>query len=338
MKDQEYKLLSIDHLLSKTENNEPLTREELIHLLSFPPDSPESFRIMGRAGMISREVVSCRAEIHGQLALDLAPCVCGCKFCSFARENRIFSQETRISPEDAVGYAMQFARQGVNALYVMTTAQYPFGRFIEISQEIRNKLDPGVIMVANVPDQSLERARRIKDAGYSGVYHALRMREGQDTLIPPEKRKQSIRNFQEAGLKVGTCVEPVGPEHSNEEIARAILFAASINPAFSGAARRIEIPGTEIAKRGMISELRMAQIVAVTRLGTPRSVKGFCTHEPCTLGAVAGANLFWAETGSNPRDVQEKTEKGRGLSPAECRTIYSESEWKILNGPSVYFS
>ena len=42
------------------------------------------------------------------------------------------------------------------------------------------------------------------------------------------------------------------------------------------------------ASRGMISELRMAQIVAVTRLGVPRTVMGNCTHEPCTLGGLAG--------------------------------------------------
>ena len=125
-------------------------------------------------------------------------------------------------------------------------------------------------------------------------------------------RIKSIQNFQEAGFKVGTCVEPVGPEHSNEELADTILFIASINPAFSGAARRIPIPGNGIEKRGMISELRMAQIVAVTRLGMLRLVTGNCTHESCTLGGLAGANLFWAKVGANHRDTQEKTEEGRG--------------------------
>lgn len=183
----------------------------------------------------------------------------------------------------------------------------------------------------------VERAGRIKDAGYAGVYHALRLREGRDTGIPPEKRMESMRNFKEAGLKVGTCVEPIGPEHTIEELVQAILLAASIEPVFSGAARRIEIPGTEMAKRGMISELRMAQIVAASILGTPRTVKGFCTHEPCTLAALAGANLFWAESGSNPRDTREKTEQGRGLDVEACARIYRESEWDTREGPSAYF-
>ena len=133
-------------------------------------------------------------------------------------------------------------------------------------------------------------------------------------------------------------MEPVGPEHTHEELADMILYTASINPAYSGAARRISIPGTQIAEKGMISELRMAQIVAVTRLGMPRSVPGNCTHEPCTLGAVAGANLFWAEAGANPRDVEKKTEEGRGETVLDCKIIFSEAGWDIREGPSRYYN
>jgi biotin synthase len=116
-----------------------------------------------------------------------------------------------------------------------------------------------------------------------------------------------------------------------------IAFTASFNPSYSGAARRIPIPGTAIADRGVISELRMAQIVAVTRLGMPRSVMGNCTHEPCTLGAISGANLFWAEIGANPRDTEEHTEEGRGQTVEGCRTIFRESNWDVWRGPSRYY-
>ena len=117
-----------------------------------------------------------------------------------------------------------------------------------------------------------------------------------------------------------------------------ILYTASIKPVYSGAARRIPIPGTEMAKGGTVTELRMAQIVAVTRLGMPRTVLGNCTHEPCTLGGLAGANLFWAEVGANPRDIEEKTEEGRGETVKSCRTIFSECGWNVLEGTSRYYS
>lgn len=323
--------------VTKAGGGDLLNREDIIRLLEMPPDSESSLMVMAEANRISKILTDDRAEVHGQLALNVGPCPCNCAFCSFAQKNGIFKDERRISPELAVAYASQLEREGANAIYVMTTARYPLDLFLDISRDIRGNLSPQTVMIANVGDQSVADARRIRDAGYAGVYHALRLREGVDTGLSPANRKASIANFQEAGLDVGTCVEPVGLEHTNEELADMILFTASFHPAFSGAARRIPIPGTPLGERGMISEVRMAQIVAVTRLAMPRSVRGNCTHEPCTLGGLAGANLFWAEVGANPRDVKEKTEEGRGDTVAECRKMFRECGWGLLEGPSRYF-
>ncbi len=329
--------MQIDELLKKSQNGEPFSTEELVQMLRYAPDSPESYRIMAASNRISKELSGNRAEVHAQFALNLAPCACNCAFCSFAQKNGVFTRETRISPEEAVAQARQFEQDGASAVFVMTTAFYPFELFLEISREVRRNLKPQTVLVANIGDQPPQNARQVKDAGFTGVYHAVRLREGSDTGIPSRRRKASIKNFLEAGLSVGTCVEPVGPEHTNEEIAEMILFTGSFNPAYSGAARRIPIPGTDMARLGMISELRMAQIVAVTRLGVPRSVTGNCTHEPCTLGAVAGANLFWAESGANPRDTRERTEEGRGETVRSCRILFQESGWELLEGPSRFY-
>jgi biotin synthase len=329
--------MNFDDLIRKARDGEIFTKGELVQMLGYPSDSPESYQLMGEANRISKDLTGNKAEVHAQLALNIGPCPSNCAFCSFAEVNGVFKDETRLTPEQAVAYAKQFEADGANAIFVMATAHYPFEQFIEISQEIRRHLQPETIMIANVGDQSLKRAQVVKQAGFTGVYHALRLREGIDTQLSPRTREESIRNFQEAGLRVGTCVEPVGPEHSNEELADAILFTGSLEAAFSGAARRIAIRGTELKKRGMITELRMAQIVAVTRLGVPRTVMGNCTHEPCTLGAVAGANLFWAEVGANPRDVKERTEEGRGETVADCRALFCESGWDLLTGPSRYY-
>jgi len=324
-------------LRRKSQDGEQLSRDELSYLLSLPPDAPESYLVMAEANRISKELTDNSAEVHSQMALNLAPCSCNCAFCSFAQKNGIFTKESRLTVEQAVAYTRQFEKDGANAVFLMTTAQYPFGLFLEMSQEIRRNLDAKTVLIANIGDQSCANAQKLKESGYSGVYHALRLREGTDSGLSPERRKDSIRNFQEAGLKVGTCVEPVGPEHTSEELADMILFTASFNPSYSGAARRIPIPGTEISRRGTISELRMAQVVAITRLGMPRTVIGNCTHEPCTLGGLAGANLFWAEVGANPRDTTEKTEEGRGETVDTCRALFHESGWDCYEGPSRYY-
>lgn len=329
--------MDIRDLIKRSRNAEPFEKKELIWMLGLDPTSLDVYLIMAEANRIAREVSQGQAEVHAQFAMNLAPCSCDCRFCSFASVNGIFEKSSEISVAEAVQKALRFEADGANAIFLMATANYSFGKFVEISQEVRKVLKPEMMMVANVGDQSLREAKKLRDVGFQGVYHALRLREGVDTGITPEKRKKSIRNFQDAGLLVGTCIEPVGPDHTDEELAAMILYTASLKPAYSGAARRITIPGGVMAKTGMITELRMAQIVAVTRLAMPRSTKGNCTHEPCTIGALAGANLFWAEVGANPRDVTENTEEGRGGTVGHCRKLFQEADWGTLDGPSVFY-
>jgi biotin synthase len=329
--------MNMNEIIKKSRAGDVLSRDDMIYLLGLSPDSSETYMVMAEANRIAKELSDGKAEVHAQFAVNLGPCICECLFCSFAKINGVFKTATELTPEQAVAYARQFETDGANAVFMMSTGYYPFELFLEISREVRNNLKPETTLIANIGDQSLKNAEKLKQAGFAGVYHALRLREGIDTGLSAEKRKQSIFNFKEAGLEVGTCVEPVGPEHTNQELAEMIEFTASFNPSFSGAARRIPIPGTPMAGRGIISELRMAQIVAVTRLSMPRTVTGNCTHEPCTLGAIAGANLFWAEVGANPRDVEARTEEGRGETVMDCRSIFQESNWDVWCGPSRYY-
>jgi len=73
-------------------------------------------------------------------------------------------------------------------------------------------------------------------------------------------------------------------------------------------------------------------------MGEGREPIGKCTHEPNILGATAGSNLFWAEVGSNPRDTEADTEKGRGLDVRSCIKIFEEADFDVLQGPSVIYS
>ena len=75
-----------------------LTKSELVQMLSYPADSPETFRVMAEANRLSKELTQNQAEVHAQLALNLAPCPGNCHFCSFAQSNGIFKEETRLSP------------------------------------------------------------------------------------------------------------------------------------------------------------------------------------------------------------------------------------------------
>jgi len=91
--------------------------------------------------------------------------------------------------------------------------------------------------------------------------------------------------------------------------------------------RRINFAGSPMAALGMISELEMARMVAVSRLVMGDVPRAHCTHEPHSASLLAGANLFFPEVGASPRDGQADTGKGRGHSLAQCRQMQQEMGW-----------
>jgi biotin synthase len=275
--------------------------------------------------------------VHAQIGLNLSPCPNNCSFCAFAAKNGVFKDTKELSIEEIVPLALRAEADGANALFLMTTHDYPFAKYIEISKDVRKRLRPGTVMIANIGDFGYKEGKRLNEAGYTGIYHAVRMGEGRETKIDPQVRLNTIRAAQKAGLLIGTCVEPVGPEHSIEEIADKILIGRDMEPCYSGAMRRISIPGSDLEQHGMISEYRLAFLVAVVRLAMGRDLAGNCTHEPNLLGPVAGANLLWAEVGTNPRDTEVETSGGRGMDVKSCMKILREADFDMLHGPSVIY-
>ena len=71
-------------------------------------------------------------------------------------------------------------------------------------------------------------AVQLKEAGFDGAYHIVRLREGTDTQIPREKRIATLDAITKAGLDLYYCVEPIGPEHTYEELVDEMLRARNI--------------------------------------------------------------------------------------------------------------
>ncbi len=315
-----------------------LKAEEIAGLFKVPLFTDESALICAASRRKSKQASGGLAEVHAQVGLNIAPCPKNCAFCSFAANNKVFREYHELSTDEAASRARQFERDGANAVYLMTTGDDTFDKFIEISRAVRNNLRPETTLVANIGDFSQGQAGRLKDAGFSGIYHAVRLGEGTDTSIPVETRLQTFRHAAEAGLLLGTCLEPVGNEHTIEELVEKTIITRDAHPVYSGAARRIPLPGTAMGSFGIVSEAKMAHILAVVRLALGYAVRGNCTHEPNVIGAAAGANLLWAESGSNPRDVEKETEQKRGMTVKDCKHIFEEAEWEVLSGPSKFFT
>ena len=328
---------TVREIIKKALNGDLITREEIVRLFSVPLLSEESFYLQHAAREMSGKASGGFAEIHAQVGLNSGPCSKNCAFCSFAASNGIFREQHELEIDEIIKKCLDFEKDGANAIFLMSTAAFDFAKYIKTAKEVRKSLQPETVMVANTGDFDYHQAVALKEAGFAGVYHAVRLGEGRVTALSVQQRLKTFKAVRKAGLLLGTCVEPVGPEHSVEELVEMTLLTRNYQPVFSGAARRIGIPSTDLTKKGMVSEAKMAHILAVVRLAMGYQCAGNCTHEPNVLGAASGANLFWAEAGSNPRDNRNNTEAGRGFSVAKCKEMFREAEWQILEGPSVMF-
>lgn len=316
---------AIEEVLSKGRDGAGLERDEALALVHLPLESRETYALMESANALSRQQFGRKGERHFHIGLNVEPCPMDCLFCSLTRKAGLFTEKYEFPLEEVVAWAKQGEAEGADALNLMSTGTYPFSRLLEIGRRLSREVK--VPLVANARDINHSEGEQLLDAGFVGFYHAVRLGEGTDTPFDPQRRIQTIRVLNDVGLKWMNCVEPVGPEHSAEEIVDLMLLARQEKATYSGIMRRINFPGSPKEPLGMISERRMAQLVAVSRLVMGTTVKAHCTHEPHSLSLVAGANLFFPEVGSSPRDGQADTGKGRGNSTERCGALLREMEW-----------
>lgn len=322
-------------IINKALDGGLLTKQEIVALLSVENLSPEAFAIQQAGRAFTSQLCNGEAEVHAHIGLDAAPCPNDCKFCSFAASNKIFRTHEVLPLEKVIAEALAMEEAGTNALYLVTTVHYGEEKFLETAKAVRAALRTDIPLIANVPDFDEEYARELVRIGIAGVYHVVRLGEGVHTRCKVETRLETMKAAKSAGLVLGNCIDPIGPEHTPEEIADLILLARDFEVGFSGAMRRNTVPGTVFEQHGNISYGRLATYAGATALATGPSIRGNCTHEPSQLCGQAGANIMWAERGTSPRDVE--TETTRGLSVAQVKEIYFDTDWKVRTGASQFY-
>ena len=315
----------IADILTKGGDNQGIKREEALTLMGLELHSRETYALMETATRLSRKHYNGKGENHLHIGINVAPCPLNCAFCSLAESASIFTERTEFPEADIMEWARLAESQSADALNVMTTGTYSFERLLEIGNMLKKKV--ATPLVANTRDINHREGEKLLDAGFDGAYHAVRLGEGIVTPLRVEKRIRTITVLNDVGLHWMNCVEPVGPEHSKEEIVNLMFLAKDYGATYSGVMRRINFPGSPMEKYGMISELEMARMVAVSRLVMGNGPKAHCTHEPNTASLIAGANLFFPEVGASPRDGAADTAKGRGTGITDCKTMQMEMGW-----------
>ncbi|HBQ86134.1 MAG TPA: radical SAM protein [Syntrophomonas sp.] len=321
-------------IVEKAMEGKGLDAQEIGYLYGLDTFSKDSFYVQWAGRELSMQASGGIAEIHAQIGLNGTVCPKNCQFCSFAACNKVRQGVLEMPLQDVLDYARAYEEEGANLILLLTTANFKFEKLLEIAGEVRNVISPEMPLLANTGDFDLAQAKMLKEAGINGVYHAVRMGEGVVTGIPVETRMATIKAAQEAGLKLCTCVEPVGPEHTVEELVEKTLISINMHPVFSGVGGRIAVPGTKLEKYGMLSSSRLALFDAIYRLAAGVESPLNCSGHS-SVAANAGANIAWAEVGTNPRDLVEKTEKGgRGQSMEELRKLFKRTDWELRKGPS----
>lgn len=315
----------VEDILKKGESLAGLNEEEAGDLLRLELGSKEVYALMETANRISRAQFKGKGENHLHIGVNVEPCPFNCRFCSLTEKAGIFTERIEFAERDIISWARLAESRNADALNIMTTGTYSFDRLLDIARLLRKEVS--IPLVANTRDITHREGEKLLEAGFVGAYHAVRLGEGRDTPFSRKKRICTITALKDVGLHWMNCVEPVGPEHSIEEIAHLMVLAREHGAIYSGVMRRINFPGSPFEDVGMISELELARMVAVSRLVMSGTPKAHCTHEPHVESLIAGANLFFPEVGSSPRDLCADTGEGRGISVDRCRQMFIEMGW-----------
>ena len=94
---------------------------------------------------------------------------------------------------------------------------------------------------------------------------------------------------------------------------------------------RIPVKGTPLGESKILSESRLAQIIAVLRLSGGNVVRDICVH-PVSLEALeSGANVMVVETGAVPRDDKLEEDSWNGINMAKAQELLKKASYKINN-------
>lgn len=303
-----------DGIYDKIANGIEISADDIVSLLSVSTFSAEYYDLLRRSNERSKNRYGSRGYIFAQIGLNAEPCSVNCKFCSMGKSHYSIGERYVKTMSQIAAQIRQIREHGsVSDLFMMTTADYSKSKFLEIGRVVRGLIPDNMRLVANIGDFDAEYAAELRKAGFTGVYHIVRLGEGVDTEVNPQRRVQTIDSVIAAGLELYYCVEPIGPEHSYAQIADEIIRARKLGISAMAVMRRCAVEGTPLENMGEISIPELCKIAAVAALVVDPS-RSMNVHETTELSLAAGVNQLYAEIGANPRDTVWSTELSRGLT------------------------
>ncbi|MDR3540937.1 MAG: radical SAM protein [Desulfosporosinus sp.] len=316
--------MSITNLLLSVQEGKLLDQKDAITLLNVDYDTNDFYRLLSAANYLSRTEYNNKGLVFAQIGINAEPCSINCKFCSMGQNHYSLPVTGRKTIDEIVLELDLLLSSGINDFFLMTTADYPVDDFMNIARVVKKHLPDNIRFVANIGDFDRSTAKELKEIGFTGVYHINRLREGVDTTIKPETRINTLNAISDAGLELYYCVEPIGPEHTYDELAAEMIRARDYRVDVMAVMRRTPVKGTPLFEKGRISAIELTKIAAVARLVT-RPRRAMNAHEVTQMTLLAGINQLYAECGANPRDTEAQTEKSRGFSVTQAWNMLWEA-------------
>ena len=306
-----------------------LTEKEIIELLSIKLGSKEDKELRKAAREVARIKTNNTAYIWSAIGADYATCPMNCKFCSFGEDWKIIKKTTRYSTKEIIEKAKYYIENGARFVVLRTTEFYSIPKLLNIVKKIRKQIPGDYEVIVNTGELDMTISNLMYEEGVNGVYHACRIREGIDTPFEISTRRNTMNNVKRSKLDLISLVEPIAPEHTNEEIAKNFLNIVDCEAVISGAMARIPVKGTPLGDSEILSESRLAQIIAVLRLSGGDVVKDICVH-PVSLEALnSGANVMVVETGAVPRQDKLEEDNWNNIDMNKAHELLKEASYNV---------
>jgi biotin synthase len=298
-----------------------LEYDAAVALLEIDPESHGASILRRAAHQAALTWAGGKGSVWFAIGLDSSPCPRSCDYCALGEQWGVLNEPWQLDEQEALQTIRAHDIPGVGFITLRATDRYPTEDLLALVRKAAPLKH--ALLVANVGDMGRDTADALREAGVSMIYHALRLREGVDTRIDPELRLRTMRAATQASLQLAALVDPIGAEHSSEEIARSIYCHKEAGACVSGAMARVPVPGTPKYSTPTISTARLAQVTAVARLAGGPETRFICSHPADEALVFSGANTLVVERGSIPRDTRH--------AHADWRSFTLRDAFSLLN-------
>ena len=320
---------AVMHAKEKCLAGEVLSKEEMVRLLDIPVGSEEDLFLRRTAGEAAAEITRGKGYIWCAVGMDFVPCSMNCRFCSFGEQWQVIRKPHHVTEEEILESVRRYVRGGAAYIVLRTTEFYNVDRLLSYIPVIRKEVPGDYVMILNTGEMTPQIADKVAAGGVYGVYHALRLREGEDTPFDPAVRVTTMKSISGSPLRLISLTEPVGPEHTSEEIAEAFMNTVRCGAVIGGAMARFPVPGTPLGDTRRLTDEEMAHIIAVLRLSGGRVIRDICVHPASPQTMESGANVMVVESGAIPRDTDYAWKDWAKTDMRRARTLLEDAGYTI---------